>query len=483
MTGRLVAADPVARVSKIEIATGSALRADSDETVNADVWPEGSLEVLSQLEVEQLRCQGEGGLHAMLRRCILAVLNSGANTDDARAVRKKYHQFEVGFIQQDRGLMISLRGAPASAFVDGTMIRGIRELLFAVIRDVVYVNHEILESRRFDLRTSENITNAVFHILRNARLLQSSARPDLVVCWGGHAIVPVEYNYTKKVGYELGLRALNVCTGCGPGAMKGPMKGAAIGHAKQRIDDGRYIGITEPGIIAAESPNPIVNSLVIMPDMEKRLEAFVRVAHGVIVFPGGVGTAEEILYLLGILLHPKNRDIPLPLIMTGPPASAAYFEQIDNFVAETLGEQAQSRYSIITGDPEEVSRRMLSGLNEVKKFREKHGDAYYFNWRLTIDQEFQTPFHANHESMRAVDVSEGLPPHILAANLRRIFSGIVSGNVREDTMADIDALGPFEIHGSARYMKLLDQLLKGFVADGRMKIASETYQPCYRVVS
>ncbi len=71
--------------------------------------------------------------------------------------------------------------------------------------------------------------------------------------------------------------------------MKGPMKGATIAHSKQRVSPGRYIGITEPGIIAAESPNPIVNELVIMPDIEKRLEAFVRLAHGMIIFPGGVG--------------------------------------------------------------------------------------------------------------------------------------------------------------------------------------------------
>ena len=84
------------------------------------------------------------------------------------------------------------------------------------------------------------------------------------------------------------------------------MKGAAIAHAKQRLRSKRYIGITEPGIIAAESPNAIVNNLVIMPDIEKRLEAFVRTGHGIIVFPGGVGTAEEILYLLGILLQSEK---------------------------------------------------------------------------------------------------------------------------------------------------------------------------------
>jgi len=463
--------------------TGTLLRAASDQTVDAEVWPEGSLEVLSQVEAEQLRSQGEGGLYPLLRRCILAVLNSGAETDDARAVLEKFCDFEVGFIQKDRGLKVSLKGAPSSAFVDGTMIRGIREQVFAVLRDVVFLNYEILESGRFDLNTSDSITNAVFHILRNARLLQTSVEPDLVVCWGGHAISRTEYDYTKKVGYEIGLRGLNVCTGCGPGAMKGPMKGATIGHAKQRIRNGRYIGITEPGIIAAESPNPIVNSLVIMPDMEKRLEAFVRAGHGIVVFPGGVGTAEEILYLLGILMHPDNQNLPLPLILTGPPSSRAYFEQIDEFIAATLGAAAQRRYSIIIDDPETVGRLMRDGLYEVRAFRRQHGDAYYFNWRLRIDHEFQKPFTATHEAMRALEIREGLPIHVMAANLRRMFSGIVSGNVREDTIAAIEQFGPFEICTAGKYMQLIDRLLAAFVSQGRMKLARESYEPCYRIVN
>ncbi len=462
--------------------TGTLLRSVSDEAVDAEVWPEGSLEVLSQVESEQLRSQGEGGLYPLIRRCILAVLNSGAETDDAREVLRKFRDFEVGFIQQDRGLKVTIRGAPSSAFVDGTMIRGIREQVFAVLRDIVFTSYEIVDSGRFNLGTSENITNAVFHILRNAHLLQSSVEPHLVVCWGGHAIRRFEYDYTKRVGYEIGLRGLNVCTGCGPGAMKGPMKGATIGHAKQRIRKGRYIGITEPGIIAAESPNPIVNALVIMPDMEKRLEAFVRTGHGIVVFPGGVGTAEEILYLLGILLHPENQDLPMPLIMTGPLESRSYFDQIDEFIGATLGKEAQKRYTIVIDDPEKVGRMMREGLAEVRSFRRLHGDAYYFNWRLKIDHDFQKPFTATHESMRSLDIREGLPTHVLAANLRRAFSGIVSGNVREDTIASIEKDGPFEICATGPYMKLLDQLLASFVSQGRMKIASDSYKPCYRVV-
>ena len=458
-----------------------AVNVDTGEPVDVEVWPEGSLEILSQVEVDQLLDQGEGGLYKLLRRCILAVLNSGGNTDDARAVLEKHKDFSVGFIQLDRGLKLSLKGAPSAAFVDGKMIRGTRELLFAVLRDIVFTHNEIRASGRFDLKTSENITNAVFHILRNARLLQTPADADLTVCWGGHAISRDEYDYTKLVGYEVGLRGMNVCTGCGPGAMKGPMKGATIGHAKQRIRDGRYIGVTEPGIIAAESPNPIVNSLVIMPDMEKRLEAFVRLGHAITIFPGGVGTVEEILYLLGVLTHPDNEGIPFPVVMTGPAECKPYFQQIDEFIAATLGESATRRYKIIIDNPSQVARELLDGVRQVRAFRKHHGDAYYFNWRLHIDQDFQVPFIASHESMRSIELVEDLPVHQLAVNLRRIFSGIVSGNVREDTIAEIEERGPFEIKGSKELMTLLDGLLAAFVEQGRMKIASDSYSPCYQV--
>ena len=452
-----------------------------DGPLDANVAPEGSLELLSRDEVDRLRDHGEGGLYALLRRCALAVLTSGSLVDDVRRVLDENRDFDISIIQQDRGVRLALRNAPRSAFVDGRMIRGIREMLFSVLRDIVYVNHEIRGSGRFDLSDSTSLTNAVFHILRNARVVRAPAETDIVVCWGGHAISREEYDYTKLVGYELGLRALNVCTGCGPGAMKGPMKGATIGHAKQRLRQGRYIGITEPGIIAAESPNPIVNELVIMPDMEKRLEAFVRIGHGIVVFPGGVGTAEEILYLLGVLLHPENRDMPFPLIFTGPSDSAAYFERIDRFVGATLGAEAQRRYDIVVDDPAEVARKMRAGVERVENYRREHRDAFHFNWRLTIDAAFQKPFESTHDAMRALTISRDIPAHELAANLRRVFSGIVAGNVHEDGIERIRKHGPFEIAGSREIMDLLDELLAAFVRQNRMKLA-ESYVPCYRLI-
>ena len=334
----------------------------SSDMVDARVAPKGSLEHLSQQEIAKLLDSGQGGLYPLFRQCALAVLNSGSDIDDARVIFEKYRDFDLRIVRQAWGIKLEIKNAPAAAFVDGVMIRGLKDHLFAVLRDVVFISNEIMESGRFDLASSSSITNAVFHILRNARVLELQARPNLVVCWGGHSIRRIEYDYTKKVGYELGLRGLDVCTGCGPGAMKGPMKGATIGHSKQRIVDGRYLGITEPGIIAAEPPNPIVSQLVIMPDIEKRLEAFVRLGHGIVIFPGGAGTAEEILYLLGILLDPANQDLPFPVVFTGPADSAEYFEQIHQFIGSTLGPAAQVRYKVIIDDPAAVARAMVQGL-------------------------------------------------------------------------------------------------------------------------
>jgi hypothetical protein len=450
--------------------------------VDARISPAGHMEVLSKAEVNELLDSSQGGLYTLFRNCSLAVLNSGGELDDGKELLERYRSFDIRVIQKERGIKLQVTGAPAHAFVDGKMIKGINEHLFAVLRDVIYASDEISNNPRFDRNSSSGVTNAVFHILRNANILRPMSHPNLVVCWGGHSISREEYDYTKEVGYQLGLRGENICTGCGPGAMKGPMKGAAIGHAKQRIADGQYLGISEPGIIAAESPNPIVNALVIMPDIEKRLEAFVRTGHGIVVFPGGAGTAEEILYILGILLHPDNSSIPFPLILTGPESSADYFRQINQFIIDTLGHEAQQRYEIIIDDPERVSREMHAGLARVREFRTEHGDAYYFNWLVKIDREFQQPFEPTHENMRNLELGQGQQRHLLAANLRRAFSGVVAGNVKDEGIRAIEKHGHFEIRGDATIMDPMDALLASFVDQQRMKLPGKDYVPCYRII-
>lgn len=443
------------------------------------VNPVGSMDLLSQIEVDRLKRAANSDHYRLFRDCALAVLNSGNGYVDSA---DKYRNFDINVVRRERGVKLELLNPPQNAFVDGEIIRGIQEHLFATLRDILYVSSQLEDNANFKYDDSSQITNIVFSILKNAHVLRAGVDPKIVVCWGGHSISDIEYNYTHEVGHQLGLRELDICTGCGPGAMEGPMRGATVGHAKQRTANGRYIGLTEPSIIAAEPPNPIVNQLVILPDIEKRLEAFVRLGHGIIIFPGGVGTAEEFLYLLGIQLHPDNKNQPLPIILTGPKTSADYFDVLNRFVCHVFGEQIQQHYEIIIDDPSAVAKKMKEKIQLVREHRKQLGDAYSFNWSLKIAREFQFPFVPNHDSMANLNLDVQQSPEHLAANLRRAFSGIVGGNVKQSGIALIEKLGPFQLRGDVHLMNAIDELLKAFVAQHRMKMPGSNYVPCYQIV-
>lgn len=448
--------------------------------MQVQINPTGALDLLSQLEVEALKQSSTSELYRLFRNCSLAVLNVGSHTDSSVEIYDKYKNFDINLLCRERGIKVELLNPPDHAFVDGKIINGINEHLLAVIRDILFIKDKYQDGK-INLTSSSHITHVVFDMLRNARVLKPSEDPNMIVCWGGHSIKEEEYKYTKEVGYQLGLRNLNICTGCGPGAMKGPMKGATIGHAKQRFTQNRYLGLTEPSIIAAEPPNPIVNQLVILPDIEKRLEAFVRTAHGIIIFPGGAGTAEELLYLLGILLHPENSKQVLPVVLTGPESARAYFEEVVKFVKDTLGEEALAKFKVIIDDPEAVGKYFSQSMAKVREYRKERGDAYHFNWSLKIEPEFQLPFFPTHENMANLNLEINQPKEQLAANLRRAFSGIVAGNVKDEGIKAIKKHGVFALSGDTSLMLKMDTLLGAFVKQGRMKLPGSVYTPCYKI--
>ncbi len=450
-------------------------------TISSQIYPTGTLNTLSKKEIERISLASNEA-NQILRQCALAILNSGEQGDDAESMLEAYKDFSIHIHEVNRGIRVDLQNAPSVAFVDGKMIRGVRELLSAVIRDITYYHSEVKNESDFDPDNSSHLTNVVFEILRNAKILNPELEPNLIVCWGGHSISRVEYDYTKNVGYQLGLRGLDICTGCGPGAMKGPMKGATFGHSKQRTLPGRYIGVTEPGIIAAESPNPIVNQLVILPDIEKRLEAFLRIAHGIIIFPGGAGTMEEILYLLGVLLHPENSNLHLPIVFTGPEFCREYFSEIDSFLKFCFGESVSELYRIIIDNPTEVARYIKHAVLDLKEHRIRKNESFYFNWNLHIPLDFQKPFVPTHESMSSIPLNRALSKSQLAANLRKVFSGIVHGNIKAPGVRDIREKGPYQIRGQRDLMDAVESLLLQFIEQGRMKLGAEVYTPCYKIV-
>jgi hypothetical protein len=125
---------------------------------------------------------------------------------------------------------------------------------------------------------------------------------------------------------------------------------------------------------------------------------------------------------------------------------------------------------------------MAKGLNAVRDHRRTTGDSYNFNWTLSIPRGFQLPFAVSHESVAALHVHLDQPVPERAVALRRMFSAIVAGNIKEAGVRQIAERGPYEIHADPQLMEPLDALLQQFVADKRMKLSGD-YKPVYRLVS
>lgn len=133
------------------------------------------------------------------------------------------------------------------------------------------------------------------------------------------------------------------------------------------------------------------------------------------------------------------------------------------------------------GDPVKVAKIMKRSMDAVKQYRVDGRDAFYFNWQLFIDEAFQAPFVPTHQAMADLSLARDQAPHLLAANLRRAFSGIVAGNVKEQGIRAVEANGPYEIRADVQMLAAMDELLQRFVSQQRMKLQGE-YTPCYRLV-
>src|SRR5690606_19526944 len=89
------------------------------DTIDAIISPQDQLNILSKAEVAKLLDASQSGIYKTFRSCALAVLNCGNSLDDGKELLERYPEFSIRIIQEERGIKLDVRGAPASAFVDG----------------------------------------------------------------------------------------------------------------------------------------------------------------------------------------------------------------------------------------------------------------------------------------------------------------------------------------------------------------------------
>ena len=83
------------------------------------ISPLGSMDMLSQLEVDMLKRTASSDLYQLFRNCSLAVLNSGSLTDNSKELLSRFEKFRYYVLRRERGVKLELINPPEEAFVDG----------------------------------------------------------------------------------------------------------------------------------------------------------------------------------------------------------------------------------------------------------------------------------------------------------------------------------------------------------------------------
>ena len=102
-------------------------------TLDGIVFPRGRLEVLSRIERDALATQRWApDLFERFRRCSFAVLLAGTAENLVDEWWDFYKSYEIRLVPEQRGIHLHLHNAPSAAFVDGEIVEGTREHLYAI---------------------------------------------------------------------------------------------------------------------------------------------------------------------------------------------------------------------------------------------------------------------------------------------------------------------------------------------------------------
>ena len=131
------------------------------------------------------------------------------------------------------------------------------------------------------------------------------------------------YQCAERLGTWLGRAGLPVLTGGGPGIMEAVNRGA-------READGISVGLNIE-LPYEQTPNPHLTHQLHFHHFSSRKLMLTRYSRGFVVFPGGFGTADELLELL-VAFH-TDRGVRRPMVLV----DSAFWSGLLTWFTEQLG--------------------------------------------------------------------------------------------------------------------------------------------------
>ena len=177
------------------------------------------------------------------------------------------------------------------------------------------------------------------------------------ICVFGSARTPADapqYELARQVGRAIGEAGFAVITGGGPGTMEAANRGAQDAGA---LSVGLNIELPHE-----QSINPYVDLGIEFHYFFTRKLMFVRYSEAFVVFPGGLGTFDELFEALTLIQTGKAVDHPV--ILQGSEFWTGLIDWIRSHpLAEGMLTQEDLAQAEVADDVEDVMARLLSGVS------------------------------------------------------------------------------------------------------------------------
>jgi uncharacterized protein (TIGR00730 family) len=177
------------------------------------------------------------------------------------------------------------------------------------------------------------------------------------ICVFGSARTPADasqYELARQVGRAIGEAGFAVITGGGPGTMEAANRGAQDAGA---LSVGLNIELPHE-----QSINPYVDLGIEFHYFFTRKLMFVRYSEAFVVFPGGLGTFDELFEALTLIQ--TGKAVHHPVILQGSEFWTGLIDWIlSHPLAEGMLTQEDLAQAELADDVEDVMARLLSGVS------------------------------------------------------------------------------------------------------------------------
>ena len=182
------------------------------------------MDLLSQLEVDRLKQTASSDIYQLFLQLLAGGPQPGSHTDSSKEILERFKSFDIHVIRRERGSSSSC-STPRARSSTARSSAASRSTCSPCCGTFSGVSTQLESNRLVNLTSSHPyLQRGVRHpAQRQGDPARRRSQPGGLL--GRPPINEVEYQYTRAVGSELGLRELNICTGCGPGCHGGPHEG------------------------------------------------------------------------------------------------------------------------------------------------------------------------------------------------------------------------------------------------------------------